>query len=1533
MAKLLKIIGRTIGITFEWLLVFVILLAFLIRLSAVQTYLGSLATSYLSSELNTEIRIGKIDITFINRIQLKDVYVEDLKKDTLASIAVIDVRLKSLGDPIVIKEATIENGRIGINKDKETGDFNFDFIADYFDDGKPKDPNSKPTAIEVETISLKAVNLSYDDNRKPKSPYGIDYDHLYFRNLNLNATNFSSTEDEVLGLTLTGLSAKEQCGLDLRNLSLNAVIHPKKGILLSNIVIQTAKTSIYANRFNLRLKSFDDFEKFNSKVTFDAQIDSSTIDLKDVTYFVSDLEGMDQTVYLSAILSETIDNLTLTDLDLRFGKRSVIRGDYLLPNFALKGKAKVDEEIDYAFLDMNDIESFHLPKSAGMKAIDVGPQARSLGFAELRRFHVNGEMQSFVLKADKIGTNLGSVRLNNGIRFNQLKEGGYAFTRTNNSQYDVKIDSFQLGKFIDVADFGSVSGSAFLTGVVGQKDMIRLTEVSGDFDKFGYNNYNYTNIAVRDGSFINNVFKSKIDITDPHLNMHYDGLVDVNKEQRFDLELKITKADLQALHFMDDPNANIIADLDVNMHGSNIDNYQGTVQVDQLVFYQQDKKIEVPDLDLMLTRGAKTDSLIVESEVADIHLGGKMTSGHLVTSLNNSFAELLPTVIKPMKEKSKNPPHEFFNAMITLKQTEQVLDVYYPELHITPGSVINLTYDSQKDLQTMTFDADEIALIPIAKDTSKVQKQYLSNVKLTETLVSGNLETKITATRAAYNDSLYVSNFNAVVNGHQGSFDTQILWNQGMRDSASIAADLTLKENNAIAATMQKSYFSIEGNVWQIKKAADIIVEENHIVIDDLGLERGNQLIRLDGVLSNDENEKIELTLRDVHVEEFAKILDPTLDIVGRLDGTAYLKTPFTLPQAEGHMALSNLFLSKQEIGTVTLSQFIWNPNREKLTIFGDLNYLGNETFKVEGDIFPMKEDNNYNLTLLFKKMDIRFASAFVDPELVSNLEGNLNGRLRVTGKLETPNINGNITLKDAKAKIGMLGTTYRMGGEIVFDGKNGRIGGALPVFDEEGNAAVADVRVTHSDFAGFKVKLNFLFNREDVNTLGSKPFTGKFMVLNTRYKEGEIYYGKAYASGRATISITDVATKIEVHAKTESGTNITLPMYGASEVSDFEFIEYYDPDKKIKEPEVASNIEMLLDLTITDDAKVSLMFNEKTGDAIYAYGYAQPLTIYMVNNSLSMTGTYTISGGNYNFVMPPIKENFVLQPGGTIDWIGDPVNARLNVKVAKVVQANFGDLTGDRSRTSERPVKLLIGVSDNLMKPKVVLDIAADNMNSTERDLLAKVKQSDEETQAQWFSLVKDGRFSPLGGGGSGSGAGAAVDYAGTMLDGGLRSVTGGKLGINAGGFEEGAKNTISNETSLGDKVTITTSAGVQTASAGEEKAIPVGDVSIDVKLNPDGTLKAKIFNESNDPSSSSSENGAYTQGVGLYYSEEFNKTKDSRVLKLFSDPFNRKGSRKRKKDNKVPTKEAEINTPPSTAPEKEEETDPKKVPPATGK
>ena len=46
---------------------------------------------------------------------------------------------------------------------------------------------------------------------------------------------------------------------------------------------------------------------------------------------------------------------------------------------------------------------------------------------------------------------------------------------------------------------------------------------------------------------------------------------------------------------------------------------------------------------------------------------------------------------------------------------------------------------------------------------------------------------------------------------------------------------------------------------------------------------------------------------------------------------------------------------------------------------------------------------------------------------------------------------------------------------------------------------------------------------------------------------------------------------------------------------------------------------------------------------------------------------------------------------------------------------------------------------------------------------------------------------------------------------------------------------------------------------------------MNVDYKLTEDGKVRVKAFNKANDNSQTNT-NGAYTQGVGIFYREEFN-------------------------------------------------------------
>lgn len=141
MTKVFKIIGRILGISIEWILIALILFAFAIRTSPVQTYLAQKATAFLSNELGTTFKIDAVSIVFIDRVALDGVLVLDEQQDTLAYIETLYATLDELNldkNFVRLDHAELDGGTVHINREKETGDYNFWFITDYFDSGKKK---------------------------------------------------------------------------------------------------------------------------------------------------------------------------------------------------------------------------------------------------------------------------------------------------------------------------------------------------------------------------------------------------------------------------------------------------------------------------------------------------------------------------------------------------------------------------------------------------------------------------------------------------------------------------------------------------------------------------------------------------------------------------------------------------------------------------------------------------------------------------------------------------------------------------------------------------------------------------------------------------------------------------------------------------------------------------------------------------------------------------------------------------------------------------------------------------------------------------------------------------------------------------------------------------------------------------------------------------------------------------------------------------------------------------------------------------
>lgn len=127
--------------------------------------------SYLRAQLSTTVNIGNIDYRLPNWIELKDVLILDLNKDTLLKggtlHAEIDM-LKLLSQDVKVGGIMLEN--ISINFIRATADssFNYQFLLDAFvsPSTEPKDTTSNPIQLSIDKISFKNVVFNFSDKNQ-----------------------------------------------------------------------------------------------------------------------------------------------------------------------------------------------------------------------------------------------------------------------------------------------------------------------------------------------------------------------------------------------------------------------------------------------------------------------------------------------------------------------------------------------------------------------------------------------------------------------------------------------------------------------------------------------------------------------------------------------------------------------------------------------------------------------------------------------------------------------------------------------------------------------------------------------------------------------------------------------------------------------------------------------------------------------------------------------------------------------------------------------------------------------------------------------------------------------------------------------------------------------------------------------------------------------------------------------------------------------------------------------------------------------
>src|SRR5882724_6568109 len=169
--KVLRRISRIIMITVLIIIVLLITIVVLIRTPMVQNFARKKIVSYLQSKLHTRVEVGNLYIGFPEKIILKNIYLEDLRKDTLLYGGRIEVDIsmfKLLKKEVQLNEINLDQVTVKIKRMQPDSTFNFDYIIKAFSGNNQQEEKSTDTTnsmkFSIGKIHLQKILATYKDD-------------------------------------------------------------------------------------------------------------------------------------------------------------------------------------------------------------------------------------------------------------------------------------------------------------------------------------------------------------------------------------------------------------------------------------------------------------------------------------------------------------------------------------------------------------------------------------------------------------------------------------------------------------------------------------------------------------------------------------------------------------------------------------------------------------------------------------------------------------------------------------------------------------------------------------------------------------------------------------------------------------------------------------------------------------------------------------------------------------------------------------------------------------------------------------------------------------------------------------------------------------------------------------------------------------------------------------------------------------------------------------------------------------------------
>lgn len=1420
-----------------------LLLTALLFVPPVQQYAGQKASNWFNERFDTGLKLDGFRYAFPNNFYLQGVYLPDRKSDTLIYAHEVVFSFNGFSSEAnQLKAGVVELKDLTFNwlryPGREEDEFQY-FISQFTNDTSTSE--APPFRLDISQIEIGSGRFHYRD-------LTCDSCSKYLlRQLNLDLNGFR-LKGPYFKTRVEHIAFDDLYGLELEHFSGDALFQAKQ-IQVKGLDLRTKRSAI-KGMVALRYDSLAAFKDFIRAVDMDADLESAMVSSEDIRYFSKQYPRFGP-IQLSGKVQGPVMDMQITDLDLYAANATHIATDLRLRDVTA-GKEM--------FLDFRGL---NLSTNASDLAFVVGlfsenalpPVVDRLGEMEVRGNYA-GSLNNFKTE--------GAVRTD-------LAE--FSTTMQIEGLNDLDKMKYQGQLDIKEMDLATITGSGNLGGLVAELslsgrgvDPAKMnTKISGDIGRLDLQGYSYSNMQV-DGRVAEGEFLGTFAVADPNLKLDFIGAASFGKDtSRYDFEAKIAEADLHALQLVEDSVADFSGKLVMDFTAVDYDRWTGQINIANIDYRNAQSAYYFKDFQIRSNGLQEQKELAIDSKIISGQLKGNYTFKGLAQVFTKSYLRY-----NRYRDANLDTLEQNFRFDLELEQPSLLTELFLPDLAIEPNTRLSGGFSAADQTLALKLDSRGIRF----RDNlfRSVDLDVQSGKQSSELALSVN---QLDLASGYQIDSL---GLNGQVGNDTLQFATQWVLRDSVDSRASFQGQAYQSDTLRYAFQLDSSQFNIGLTDFGVRPGAMVELDSNRVFIQDLIVGSGKERVYVNGAISDSDNEVLRVNFDNLGMDLLNYVFySDKSRFKGSIDGEVIITQLVGRPKFVADLAIDSLTLNDQHLGHFELASD-YSVENDTISLRSSLTLGSLKTFQAQG-FYQASETGALHLDADFNRFQLTALNPVVNV-VAENLRGMVTGDLQVRGTAQEPLVNGKLNLPKVAFTISFLQTDYNLTGEPQLAIVDNQIQfPELQLRDTKYRTAGSlSGSISNTNFRDFKLDLHIK--------------TNELLVLNTDAKSDDAYYGRAFATGQ--IDIVGPPDRLDVTAKVESerNTNFNIPIGGATEVKRSGFVTFVDPTSSedslsIEQAsfDLDKGLGLEFDIAVDQDAQVSIILNQSTGNKLNASGNGQIKLKLEPNQDMQLFGTYTVAKGEYRFNLEGLfAKNFQVERGGTVSWNGDPYSALLDITAKYTTKADPGPFVGELSG-GPTLTEVYLKIKGPLTDPDINFEIQTPRASSTVQAILNNRLQEKEAVNQQVFSLLALNSFTPqnnfLSGGGSGINewdiiANQAASFLNRFT--GDYEVSLAYQENNLAGADNG--NSLNNNAELevglskdffNERLTISSQVGVP---LNNNQGNIAGDFEIIYSLTPDGRLQAKAFTRSvqNQFNLSFGQQQLYQQGAGLSYRVDFN-------------------------------------------------------------